>query len=94
MKELAQLQKESEKTVTDVFRESMLLAFERTGSELFDIENLITDVLQEFKGIKQDELKESLRRGSLGHYGVTYKLTIQVVCYWIISYRESKKILF
>lgn len=68
------------------------LAFERTGTEPFNIESMVKDVQSEFPKLKEESFKQAIRNGGLGKYGKTYKLTTQEVCIWIREYlKETTK---
>jgi hypothetical protein len=68
------------------------LAFERTGTNPFNIESMVNDIQSEFPHLNESSLKQAIRNGSLGHYGKTYKLTTQEICIWIREYlKENKK---
>lgn len=66
------------------------LAQERTGYVLQNPDSAIQDILNEFKYLKEIDIKNAFRNGGLGRYGVTYKLTIQVLCHWIREYEKEK----
>lgn len=70
---------------------SIALAFERTNTPPFDINKLTQDVLEEFK--KQDIkiITTAIKKGSLGAFGKTYKLSTQEVCIWIREYLKTYK---
>lgn len=92
MTDLQNSQQQSEPaTLISNFKASLLVAFERTGTEPKNIDNIITDVLSEFKNITSDEIIKAMKNGSLGKYGKTYKLCTQDVCIWIREYRKSKR---
>lgn len=69
---------------------SILIAFERTLTEPYNIENMIKDIISEFPRTKSDEIIKAIRNGSLGKYGKTYKLSTQEVCIWIREYLKEK----
>jgi hypothetical protein len=69
---------------------SIALAIERTNTEPFNIENMVKDIDSEFKRISDDDIKKAIRNGSLGMYGATYKLSTNIVCFWIREYLKSK----
>lgn len=66
------------------------VAFERTGTEPYNIENMIKDLMSEFVFLSDEDLKKAIRNGSLGKYGKTYKLTTQEVCIWIREYLKER----
>lgn len=69
---------------------SILVAFERTGTTPFNIDNMVTDIESEFKYLPTDELIKAIRNGGLGAYGITYKLTTQSICFWIREYIKAE----
>lgn len=68
----------------------LLVASERLESNTPNVEKMYNDIKNEFSKKKIDDVIEAIRLGSLGKYGVNYKLTTQVVCYWIRCYTEPK----
>lgn len=72
-------------------KQSLVLAFERTGTEPYNIDNMVKDVFTEFTNLTDTEITKALRNGSLGYYGKTFKLTTQDICIWIREYRKTKK---
>jgi hypothetical protein len=69
---------------------SILIAFERTLTEPYNIENMVKDIISEFPRTNPDEIVKAIRSGSLGKYGKTYKLSTQEVCIWIREYLKEK----
>ena len=69
---------------------SILIAFERTLTEPYNIENMVTDIISEFPRVNPDEVVKAIRNGGLGKYGKTYKLSTQEVCIWIREYLKEK----
>ena len=59
--------------------------------EINHLDSMIKDIYNEFNFLSFTELRQALRRGALGHYGVTYRLNTHEVCIWIRKYLESKK---
>ena len=68
----------------------LLVASERLESNTPNVEKMYNDIKNEFSKKKISDVIEAVRLGSLGKYGVNYKLTTQVVCYWIRCYTEPK----
>lgn len=62
---------------------SIAFAFERTRSEPFKIDGMISDILTEFPRLSSEKITEAIRNGSLGKYGRTFRLSTQEVCFWI-----------
>lgn len=84
-------QTSEQKTLKHSLRTSILLAFERVGTEPYNIENMINDVLTEFPRVKEETFTPAIRNGSLGKYGKTYKLSTQDICIWVREYLKSKR---
>lgn len=62
-----------------------------------DFNNIFTtakDISDEFPKITLDNIREAIRRGSLGEYGVTYKLNTQTVCVWIREYAKNNGLIY
>ena len=59
--------------------------------DFFNIDHTINDIMSEFSYVTIKQIREALRKGSLGHYGKTYKLSTQEVCVWIREYLKSTK---
>jgi hypothetical protein len=51
---------------------------------------MLIDIKSEFGNKKIENVIEAIRLGSLGKFGVNYKLTTQVVCYWIRCHLNPK----
>lgn len=68
----------------------LLIASERLESDIPNVEKMFEDIKNEFGNRKIEVVIEAIRLGSLGKYGVNYKLTTQVVSYWIRCYTEPK----
>lgn len=66
------------------------VAFERTGTEPYNIENMVKDIEIEFPNLSEEDFRDAIRNGGLGKYGKTYKLTTQEVCVWIREYLKEK----
>ena len=76
---------------------SIATAFERTGTEPYNIDTMISDIISEFPRENTETIVKAIRNGALGMYGKTYKLTTQEVCIWIrefISNRNEMKFKF
>jgi hypothetical protein len=72
-----------------LLRSSIAVAFERTGTEVSNIDNMVIDVFSEFPNVNIEQILTALRNGSLGKYGKTYKFTTQEICIWIRKYLEE-----
>lgn len=53
------------------------------------LNRIVLDIFKEFEGIDTNLIITSLRNGSLGKYGKTYKLNVQELCIWIREYLKS-----
>jgi hypothetical protein len=68
----------------------LLIASERLDSNIENVDKMFIDIKNEFGKRKIEDVIEAIKLGSLGKYGVNYKLTTQVVCFWIRCYTEPK----
>ena len=68
---------------------SVVVAFERTGTDVKNIENIVTDLMLEFSHVNTNDILQAIRNGGLGMYGKTYKLTTQEICIWIRTYLKE-----
>lgn len=73
----------------ELLQVALSFAFERTGTEPYNLDGIADDVITEFPNISENGIKSALRNGGLGKYGRTYKLTTQEVCIWIRKYLED-----
>jgi hypothetical protein len=78
------------KTLEDSLRKSIALAFERTLTDIYPIDNMVKDILSEFPKLKDEDFTHALRNGGLGKYGRCYKLSTTEICYWIREYVKEK----
>jgi len=74
----------------DSLKKSLAVAMQRTNTEIISFELTLKDILIEFNNKKIIDVIEAIRQGGLGRYGITYKLTTQIVCYWINQYLKEK----
>lgn len=81
----------SQFNANEVFLKCMVMAFNRTNTEPFDITSTMKDVFSEFPKLTENDLKTALRNGGLGKYGKTYKLSTQEICVWIREYMKERK---
>ena len=65
MKELQSSQALSEMQ-SQIFelKSSILVAFERTGTEPYNTDNMIKDILTEFPNLSEDDFTKAIRNGS------------------------------
>lgn len=75
----------------DEIKKSLIMAIERTDLNLTSIDNSANDIFTEFQRTSLSKIREAIRKGSLGEYGSTYKLTTQEICIWIRKYLKSKE---
>ena len=97
-KDLKKTQQVSEKRIqicnSEALKASIVLVFERLNEnwneDLFN--RILKDISIEYEEFKIDFICESLRKGSLGKYGRTYRFSSQEVCFWIQkNYEEWKQ---
>ena len=97
-KDLKKIQQVSEKRIqicnSEALKASIVLVFERLNEnwneDLFN--RILKDISIEYEEFKIDFICESLRKGSLGKYGRTYRFSSQEVCFWIQkNYEEWKQ---
>jgi len=65
------------------------MVMQRTEQKLSDVNATVDDIINIFG--YNDKIKQAILNGSVGKYGVTFKLTTQVVCSWIYESRKPKK---
>lgn len=75
-----------------ILKSSIAVAMERVGTEPFDMSNMVKDVLAEFSQVETKTITNAIRKGSLGEYGYTYKLTTQVVCIWVREFIKDNRL--
>lgn len=75
----------------DEIKKSLVIAMQRLDMQFLNIDYTVNDILTEFDYMKFSDVIIAIRRGSLGAYGRSYKLSTQEVCYWIKEYNNSKK---
>ena len=67
------------------------VATERAEIKPFNIDKTIKDILDEFPKVTDNQFKKAIRNGSLGKYGVSYRLSTQQICFWIREYIKENK---
>jgi hypothetical protein len=95
MSNLMNLQNQSESNIQTFDKKQAIavavaVAFERTGTNPFPIENMLNDIVNEFQDLDAGEIIKAIRNGGLGKYGRTYKLTTQEICVWIRQYINDR----
>ena len=75
----------------DEIKKSLVIAMQRLDMQFLNIDYTVNDILTEFDYMKFSDVIIAIRRGSLGAYGGSYKLSTQEVCYWIKEFNNSKK---
>ena len=68
----------------------LLIAAERLDCNIENVDKMFNDIKNEFQKRSIEQVIEAVKLGSLGKYGVNYKLTTQVVCYWIRCHIDPK----
>lgn len=92
MNNLENLPQEQENSIHHcdlTLRAAIAVAFERTGTEPYNLDGMVKDVFSEFPKLTDEQIKKALRNGGLGVYGKTFKLTTQEICIWIRNYYDS-----
>lgn len=74
----------------DSLKKSLAVAMQRTESEMSNIKLTINDIYSEFQNKKLIDITEAIRQGTFGKYGTCYKLTTQVIGYWINQFFKEK----
>ena len=93
MNNLEQSQQKQElctQTSKQTIQLSIATAFERTGTEPYNVDTMIADITSEFPNESTEDIVKAIRNGALGLYGRTYKLTTQEVCLWIRAYISNR----
>lgn len=72
-------------------KKSLAIAIQRLDMQFNDIDKTSKDIYEEFQNSSLDTIRESIRKGSLGYYGRTFKLSTQEVCIWINQNIVSKR---
>lgn len=70
---------------------SLVTVMQRLQMDFLDIDQTANDIFEEFRFTTIIQIREALRKGSLGSYGRTYKLSTQEVCVWIRAYLKDNK---
>lgn len=63
----------------------------RLSMDFKNIDETANDLVNEFSYVNLKQIREALRKGSLGYYGKTYKLSTQEVCVWVREYLKCNK---
>lgn len=91
MKQQDSLSKDQEINIRKLeIQASVLFSMRRTSTTELDIENTVQDIISEFYHIPQEKIIKAIRVGSLGRYGLTYKLTTQQICIWIREFIKEE----
>jgi len=67
----------------------LAMVMQRTEQKLSDVNATVDDILSNFN--YNDKTKRAILKGSLGGYGVTFKLTTQIVGSWIYKSQMKHK---
>ena len=94
MNSLNTLQTKSEERIQTYKREELLkqsiaLAFERTNLPAFNIDNLVNDVNIKFINLPNEIILTAIKKGALGDFGRTYRMSTQEICIWINEHLKS-----
>ena len=91
-----EIQHNQENTVMfDKFQYAVVAIEERLNIKLewdfIKVQNCHKDISSKFKGVPQEKIFEAIKKGSLGEYGRTYRLSTQEICIWIREYLKEEK---
>lgn len=73
----------------ELLKQSIALAFERTNLPAFNIDNLVNDISNKYKNLPNEIMLTAIKRGALGEFGRTYRMSTQEVCIWVNKHLES-----
>jgi hypothetical protein len=77
-------------TLKQSISKSVVIACQRCDDASLDLESTANDISVEFKGkLKENDVIKAIRNGSMGKYGVNYKLTTQIISSWIYKYLKQ-----
>lgn len=62
---------------------AIVLAFQRVNVQPERIMGISDDVKRAFPKIEEKDLIEAIKRGALGEFGRTYRMSTQEVCIWV-----------
>lgn len=68
---------------------SIVLAFQRVNIQPERVMGISDDIKRTFPKIEEKDLIEAIRRGALGEFGRTYRMSTQEVCIWIREHLKS-----
>lgn len=75
----------------DEVKKSLAKVMQRVDMDFNDISKTTTDICLEFNFLSLDTIREALRKGSLGNFGITFKLSTQTVCFWIREHHKQTR---
>lgn len=67
-----------------------MVAFNRVNVEPDRVLGIAEDIVKTFPSVNENDLVEAIRRGALGEFGRTYRMSTQEVCIWIREYIKSR----
>tara|TARA_R110000868_G_scaffold14021_1_gene65427 strand:+ start:19650 stop:19970 length:321 start_codon:yes stop_codon:yes gene_type:complete len=76
-------------TYNNILKSSLALAFERTNLPAFNIDNLVNDISNKYKNLPNEIMLTAIKKGALGEFGRTYRMSTQEVCIWINEHLKS-----
>ena len=71
-------------------KQSLILAIQRTELEPKSIDLITNDLITEFSNIPITDIQKAIRNGALGKYGVSYRFSSQIVCFWVREFIKEK----
>lgn len=63
---------------------------DRVDMDFKNIDSTVIDISTEFKHLTLSDIRLALKKGALGNYGRSFKLSTQEVCFWIKEYVKEK----
>lgn len=69
--------------------QSIVLAFKRVNVQPERVLDIAEDIVKTFPTIDEKDLIEAVKRGALGEFGRTYRMSTQEVCIWVREYIKS-----
>jgi len=78
----------------EIFK-ALTLAFDRADyPEISRIKPIAEDIIERYPMLDAETILRAINWGAYGRYGITYKITTQVISFWIISYCKDMCIPF
>ena len=77
--------------IFDKLKHSIVVAFQRINVPSERVIDIVNDIKLCFPDVNNNDIIEAIKRGSLGEFGQTYRMSTQAVCIWIREYLKSIK---